>query len=159
GHGCSLTAVRDGASVETTMGFTPLGGLVMSTRSGDLDPGVLLHLLRQPGMDVGQLNRLLNQESGLLGLSGLSGDMKALLASPVPRAQFAVEVFVYSARKHLGAMTAVLGGLDLLVFTGGIGEHAAALRERISAGLAECVRALPAQEELMLARHAATALG
>ncbi len=157
GAGASLTAIRDGRSLDTTMGFTPLGGLVMATRSGDLDPGVPLFLLRHHGLTPEALNRGLNHEAGLLGLSSHSGDMKALLASSDPAAALAVEVFVRQARKHLGAMAAVLGGVDLLVFTGGIGEHAPEIRERITAGLDWMIprtRVIPADEERILASHA-----
>jgi acetate kinase len=162
GAGASLTAIRDGQSVDTTMGLTPLGGLVMATRSGDLDPGVGLFLLRQRGLDLERWNHGLNHEAGLLGLSSQTGDMKVLLASSEPAARLAVECFVRESRKHLGAMVAVLGGVDLLVFTGGIGEHAADIRERIVAGLEWMipqVQVMPADEERVLARHAARLLG
>jgi acetate kinase len=148
--------------VDTTMGFTPLGGLVMATRSGDLDPGVPLFLARRHGMTPEALNQGLNHASGLLGLSGETGDMRALLASADPAAKLAVDIFVRQARKHLGAMAAALGGVDLLVFTGGIGEHAPAIRERIVAGLAWMiprVEVLPADEERVLACHASRLLG
>jgi acetate kinase len=136
GNGASLAALRDGRGVETTMGFSPTGGLVMGTRSGDLDPGVLLYLLRVKGLDAVQISDLLNRRAGLLGVSGVSGDMRDLLAreGEDPRAAEAIGLFCYQARKHLGGLVAVLGGLDTLVFTGGIGEHAAPIRERISAG-------------------------
>ena len=136
GNGASLTAVRDGQSVETTMGFTPTGGLMMGTRSGDLDPGVLLHLLEAQDTAPAALNRLVNHEAGLLGVSGLSGDMRDLLdkESNNPHAAEAVALFCYTARKYLGALVAVLGGLDTLIFTAGIGEHAAPVRERICEG-------------------------
>ncbi|MGN6593824.1 MAG: acetate/propionate family kinase [Terriglobales bacterium] len=161
GSGCSLTAVRGGRSCETTMGFTPLGGVVMATRSGDLDPGVLLYLLRERGVTPGELSRMLNHQSGLLGVSGISGDMKTLLADPRPEAAAAVELFVYSVRKHLGALAAVLGGVDLIVFTGGIGEHAAGIRERICQGLewlGAAVRVVASDEEGVMARHALRAM-
>lgn len=161
GSGCSLTAVRDGRSLETTMGFTPLGGVVMATRSGDLDPGVLLYLLRGRGLTAEELHRMLNHESGLLGVSGISADMKTLLADPRPQAAAAVELFVYSVRRHLGALGAVLGGVDLLVFTGGIGEHAEGIRARICQGmewLGMAVRVVASDEEAMLARHAQRAM-
>ena len=163
GHGASLTAVRGSVSVDTTMGFTPLGGVPMSTRSGDLDPGILLYLLRQKAMAPEALNRLLNQESGLLGVSGISGDMKTLLehSAREPAAAAAVELFVYQVRKAVGALAAALGGLDLLVFTGGIGENAAEVRERIVRGLEWIpmqVRVIPTDEDQMIARHTARAL-
>jgi acetate kinase len=161
GSGCSLTAVRGGRSCDTTMGFTPLGGVVMATRSGDLDPGVLLYLLRQAGVAPAELHRMLNHESGLLGVSGISGDMKTLLADPRPEAAAAVELFVYSVRQHLGALAAVLGGVDWIVFTGGIGEHAAGIRERICQGLewlGAGVRVVASDEEGVMARHTRRAL-
>ena len=136
GNGASMVALRDGRGVETTMGFTPTGGLVMGTRSGDLDPGVLLYLLRERGLNAAEIGDLVNRRSGMLGVSGISGDMRDLLAREAddPRAAAAVALFCYQARKHLGALVAVLGGLDSLVFTGGIGEHAGPVRERICAG-------------------------
>ncbi|HWC16644.1 MAG TPA: acetate/propionate family kinase [Terriglobales bacterium] len=136
GNGCSITAVRNGASVETSMGLTPTGGVIMGTRSGDLDPGVLLNLLRK-GYSAEQLDLLLNHNSGLLGVSGISSDMRHLLETRNgdTNARLAIEMFCYQIRKSIGAMAAVLGGIDLLVFTGGIGEHAAAIRGEICAGL------------------------
>lgn len=137
GNGASLTAVRGGRSVDTTMGFTPTGGLMMGTRSGDLDPGALLYLLQQQGLSPAAVNDVVNRQAGLLGVSGSSEDMRDLLAREAadPRAAEAVALFCYQARKFLGALVAVLGGLDTLVFTGGIGEHAAPIRWRICAGL------------------------
>jgi acetate kinase len=137
GNGCSMAAVKDGRSVDTTMGLTPLGGMMMGTRSGDLDPGLVLHLLLQTGRSVQELDHLLNHDSGLLGVSGLSPDMRTLLDAygSHPGAVEAVEMFCYSARKQIGAMTAVLGGVDRLVFSGGIGENSAAVRAKICAGL------------------------
>ena len=138
GNGASLTAVRGGAGIETTMGFTPAGGLVMGTRSGDLDPGVLVHLLRSGESDPGVLDDLINREAGLLGVSGTSADMRDLLAREQddPRAGEAIDLFCYQAKKFLGALAAALGGLDTLVFTGGIGEHSATVRRRICENLA-----------------------
>ncbi|UWX56844.1 acetate/propionate family kinase [Chlorobaculum sp. MV4-Y] len=137
GHGASMAAVLDGRSVETTMGFSPAGGLVMSTRTGDLDPGVVLFLLQQGHLDSAGLRDMVNKKSGLFGLSGLSDDMRDLLdaESKNEQARLAVELFCYSARKHIGALTAALGGLDMIVFTGGIGFHSPEIRERVSAGL------------------------
>lgn len=137
GNGCSMAAIRDGKSVDTTMGFTPTGGLVMSSRSGDLDPGVLLYLLQHENFTPAQLNRLLNKEAGLLGVSGISADMQDLLQreSSDQNAAEAVELFCYQARKYVGALVSVLSGVDNLVFTGGIGENAVTIRERICAGL------------------------
>lgn len=178
GHGASMAAVRDGECVETTMGFTPAGGLVMGTRPGDLDPGVLVHLLRTRGLGPDELDALLNERSGLLGVSELSSDMEELLASDDPLAAEAVDLFCRQALKFAGALTAVLGGLDALVFTGGIGENAVEVRRRVCVGLrhlgieldedanaagdellsqpesAVTVRVVPADEDLVLARHA-----
>ena len=132
GNGASICAIRDGRPVDTTMGFTPLDGLVMGTRPGSLDPGVLLHLLTAHGMDAAALEDLLYHRSGLLGVSGISSDMRDLLARPdEPAAALAVELFVYRAVRETGGLVAVTGGLDGLVFTGGIGEHAPEIRARI----------------------------
>jgi acetate kinase len=131
GNGCSLAAIRDGRSINTTMGFTPLEGLMMGSRSGSIDPGLLLHLLRQPNYTVDKLDRTLNQESGLVGISGLSSDLREILAAMArgnARAQLAFDAYVHSLRSHIGAMVASLGGLDVLAFTAGIGEHAAPVR-------------------------------
>src|SRR6266481_5821768 len=131
GNGCSLAAIRAGRSVDTTMGFTPLEGLMMGSRSGSIDPGLLLHLLRQPNYSVDQLDRILNQESGLQGISGLSSDLREILAAMAQgnsRAQLAFDTYVHSLRSHIGAMLASLGGLDALAFTAGVGEHAASVR-------------------------------
>ena len=132
GSGCSLAAVRDGRSADTTMGFTPLDGLVMGTRSGALDPGLILHLLRQPGASVDTLDALLNHRSGLRGLSGGSGDLRDVLrarAAGDPAAELAFEVYVHRLRSQIGAMLGALGGLDGIVFTAGVGENSAAVRE------------------------------
>ena len=130
GNGASLAAVRDGRPVDTTMGLTPTGGMMMGTRSGDLDPGVLLYLLKAKGYDAARLARLVEDESGLLGVSGTTSDMKRLqeIAATDPRAAQAIEMFCYQARKQIGALASALGGLDLLVFTGGIGERSAEVR-------------------------------
>lgn len=132
GAGASLCAMRQRRSVATTMGFTALDGLMMATRPGSLDPGVLLYLMDHKGMDVTQLNRLLYHQSGLLGVSGLSADMRALLASDAPAAAEAVELFCYRAAREIGSLMAALGGLDAIVFTAGIGEHSAPVRARIA---------------------------
>ncbi len=134
GAGCSITAVADGVAQDTSMGFSPLEGLVMATRSGDLDPGLLLHLLRSEQMSIAELDHLLNHESGLLGMAG-ENDMRKLLVSNEPEAQLAVELYCYRARKYIGAYLAVLGGADAILFGGGVGEHAPEIRERILAGL------------------------
>jgi acetate kinase len=137
GNGASMVALSDGEPRETTMGFTPAAGLVMGTRTGDLDPGVAVYLARTKGMDAGALEELFNRRSGLLAVSGTTADMQALLAASAsdPRAATAVALFCYSARKWVGALAATLGGLDSLVFTGGIGQHAAPVREEICRGL------------------------
>lgn len=137
GNGASLAAVRDGKSIDTTMGFTPAAGIPMSTRSGDLDPGVLLYLARNASVDVQGFERIVNQESGLLGISETSGDLRDLLEREEAdeRAAEAVALFCYSIRKQIGAYAAALGGLDMLVFTGGIGENAPEIRSRICEGL------------------------
>src|ERR1700722_18016017 len=139
GSGCSVTAVVDGQSVDTTMGLTPTGGIVMGTRPGDLDPGVLLDILHTNGNNVQELRQLLDKESGLLGVSGTSSDMRQLrkAAEQNSRARLAIEMFARSAKKAIGSYVAILGGLDLLVFSGGIGEHDAATRAKICEGL-EC---------------------
>ncbi len=128
GSGASMCALHAGRSVATTMGFTVLDGLPMGTRCGALDPGVLLYLINHHGMDAAMLERLLYHESGLLGVSGVSNDVRVLLQSHDPRAAEAVELFVYRIGRELGSLAAALGGLDALVFTGGIGQHAAAIR-------------------------------
>lgn len=180
GGGASLTAVAHGKSIDTSMGFTPAGGIPMGTRPGDLDPGVLLHLLETGAYDTAALARLINHESGLLGLGG-SSDMAELLRRHRafdPRARSAIEVFAYAIKKQIGAYAAALGGLDCLVFSGGIGEHAALVRSLACAGLehlgieldpaqnaanaeriarsgAACeVRIVATHEERMIARHA-----
>ncbi len=178
GAGASMAAVRDGRCVDTTMGFTPAGGLMMATRSGDLDPGVLIHLLRDKGYSPDELDALVNRKAGLLGISGTTGDMAALVraAPDDARAAEAVALFCYTARKQLAAMAAALGGLETLVFTAGIGERAPTVRQAICDGLgflgirldpaanagnapvisaAEsrvAVRVIPTNEEIVIAR-------
>lgn len=135
GSGASLCAIRDGRGVESTMGFTALDGIPMGTRTGQIDPGVLLHLLEARGMTVAALSDLLYRRSGLLGLSGVSNDMRELLASTDPGAAFAIDHFVHRVALHAGELAAALGGLDAFVFTAGIGERAAPIRARIAARL------------------------
>jgi acetate kinase len=185
GSGASMVALKNGNSVDTSMGFTPLEGLVMSTRSGDLDPGILLYLLAQEKMSPKGINTLVNKESGLLGVSGTTADMRELLEkAPVDaHAADAVDLFCYRAKKYLGAYAAVLGGLDALVFTGGIGERAPTIRERICDGVEFLgvrldasrnaasapvisstdsrvnVRVIKTNEDLMIARHVIALLG
>lgn len=137
GNGASMAAVHAGKSLDTTMGFTPAAGLVMSTRTGDLDPGLVTYLHHHEGLSADAFHTLINQQSGLKGVSETSGDMRDLLAAEAKdvRAAEAIDLFCYSARRWIGALTAVLGGLDTLVFSGGIGENAAPIRARICSGL------------------------
>lgn len=185
GNGASMAAVRGSIGIDTTMGFTPAGGLMMGTRAGDLDPGVLVYLLVDRGMTPAALHELVNRQAGLLGVSGASADMRDLLARESTDAQAAeaIALFCYQARKYLGALVAALGGLDTLVFTGGIGEHAAAVRLRICAGLeflgirveprgndahtpvispagsAVTVRVMHTDEDCIIARHTKRVIG
>ncbi len=158
GNGASITAIRNGRSIDTTMGLTPTGGVMMGTRCGDLDPGVALYLMRRDGADAEKLERIFDHSSGLLGVSGKSSDVRELLAVRKQEAQadLALRMFCYQAKKAIAGMAAALGGIDALVFTGGIGEHAAELREEIFAGLGFLghleIRVLPSQEDLQIAR-------
>ena len=158
GSGSSVVALREGVPIDTTMSFTPAGGVMMATRSGDLDPGVLVHLLRE-GWDADRIERLVTQQAGLLGVSGRSGDMRTLLAkrSEDPRADLAIAMYCYQVRKAIGALAAALGGLDLLVFTGAIGEGSAAIRDEICEGLAHLGAwkqgVVATNENRMIARH------
>jgi acetate kinase len=133
GNGASVSAVRDGLCVDTSMGFTPLEGLMMATRSGTVDPGILIYLLRHKGLNVEELDSALNHESGLLGVSGISSDLRQLLSKLPhnPDARLAVDIYVHRIVQTIGAMTATLGGIDALVFTAGVGEHSAKIRERV----------------------------
>ncbi|MGH6882437.1 MAG: acetate/propionate family kinase [Hypericibacter sp.] len=182
GNGASLCALQGGVSVATTMGFTALDGLPMGTRCGELDAGVVLHLIRQGGMTPDEVESLLYRRSGMLGLSGISSDFRDLLASEEPRARFAIAVFCYRAIRQIGSLAAALGGLDGLVFTAGVGENAAPVREAICRGCAwlglELDKAanranrsriskagsrlaayiIPTDENLMIARHVRTTL-
>jgi len=185
GSGSSMAAVRDGKCVDTTMSFTPTAGLVMGTRSGDLDPGFLLYLMRSERMTADQIDDLVNRQSGLLGVSGVSPNMKDLLDREAtdPNAAEAIELFCYQARKYAAAMAAAAGGLDTLVFAGGIGERSASIRARICAGLeflgvsidpgrntshasvisrdqsTVSVRVIPTDEEITIAREALATVG
>jgi acetate kinase len=134
GNGASLCAVRDGRSVASTMGFTAVDGLIMGTRCGALDAGVLLHLMRQYHMDAGAIEDLIYRKSGLLGVSGISSDMRTLRASSDPAAKEAIALFVYRIVREIGSLTAALGGIDALVFSGGIGENDAETRAEVVAG-------------------------
>ncbi|MBI2361153.1 MAG: acetate kinase, partial [Deltaproteobacteria bacterium] len=140
GNGCSATAIRGGRSVETSMGFTPLEGLVMGTRSGDLDPAIISFLGKNEGLSVTEVEALLNERSGLLGISGRSKDMRELLrrAPSDARSRLAVDIFCHRARKYLGAYLAVLGGADAVIFSGGIGENSPEVRAQICAGMEWC---------------------
>ncbi len=138
GAGASAAAIRAGRSVDTSMGFTPLEGLVMGTRAGDVDPAVVAHLARAEGVSPEDVVRWLNERSGLLGVSGRSADVRDLLAADDPRARLAVRMFCYRARKYVGAYLAALGGAEAVVFTGGIGEHVAEVRAEICRGMAWC---------------------
>jgi len=134
GSGASLAAVRGGKSIDTTMGFTPLDGLMMGSRSGAVDPGILVHLLRQHGFTADQLDDILYRQSGLLGISGISADMREILAAIErgdARAKLAFDIYLHRLVREIGAMLAVLGGADALVFTGGVGENCAPLREKV----------------------------
>ncbi len=135
GSGCSATAIRDGTPLDTSMGFSPNEGLVMATRSGDVDPGLVTWLQREQGLDPTATEALLNEESGLLGVSGISGDMRELLQSTEREAEFAIELFCYRVRKYVGAYAAVLGGIDAILVGGGVGEHSPEVRDRILEGL------------------------
>jgi acetate kinase len=178
GNGSSLAAVRQGQSIDTTMGLTPIGGVIMSTRSGDLDPGVVTYIARSERLSADQVDDLFSHRAGLLGISSTSADMRTLLEREAtdPRCRLAVDMYAYAIKKEIGAFAAALGGLDTLVFSGGIGEHAPAVRARICEGLAflgvqldvqrnaenqpvisssdarVSVRVIPTDEELMIAR-------
>jgi len=177
GNGASMCAIKAGRSVASTMGFTAVDGLPMGTRCGSLDPGVMLYLIDELKMDARAIEKLIYQQSGLLGVSGISSDMRALLASKEPRAKLAVDLFTYRIGREFGSLAAALGGLDALVFTGGIGERAVAIRERVCVDAAwlgltldaaantkdgpristpasrVAAWVVPTNEELMIARH------
>ncbi len=138
GNGCSLTAVKGGQSVDTSMGLTPLEGMVMGTRSGDIDPAIIFHLCGREGMELAEVDKMLNKKSGLLGLSGVTNDVREITEAAEQgheRAELALQVFAYRVKKYIGAYLAVLGRTDAIVFTGGIGENAAGMRSRICTGL------------------------
>jgi acetate kinase len=158
GNGASICAIRDGVSVATTMGYSPNAGLSMGTRSGDMDPAAVLELARRIGVD--EAERVLTQGSGLLGLSGISADMRTLTASTAPKARFATQHFCHWAARHAGSMIAAMGGLDIIAFTGGIGENAVDIRNEILDNLAWAgdvsTHIVPAQEEAFIAHEAVT---
>src|SRR5262245_27332848 len=138
GHGCSASAVRGGCCVDTTMGFTPLEGLMMATRSGSIDPSIVLHVQQHHGLTAGQVESALNRESGLLGVSGISGDMRQVLAAARgghDQARLALGIYTHRVRQAIGALAVTMGGIDALVFTAGVGEHASEVRQFICAGL------------------------
>jgi len=135
GSGCSIAAIRDGRPIDTSMGFTPVEGLVMATRSGDVDPGLLVHMQRRCGVSVEDLDRILNHQSGLLGLSGRSADMPELLASGDEASALAVEIYCYRARKYIGAYLAAMNGADAILFGGGVGENSPDIRRKILSNL------------------------
>ena len=160
GSGASLAAVRGGKSIDTTMGFTPLEGLMMGSRSGSVDPGILIYLLREHSYTADQLEEILYKQSGLLGVSGISSDMREILAAidrGDPRAQLAFDIYLHRLVREIGSMLAVLGGADALVFTGGVGENCAPLRDRVAQQLNFLpnlrVLVIPAQEEWEIARQ------
>jgi len=183
GNGASMCALRACKSVATSMGFTAADGLPMGTRCGSIDPGVILYLINELKLNSDAIEKLIYQQSGLLGVSGISSDMRTLLESTQPRAQFAVDLFIYRIGRELGSLTAAIGGLDSLVFTGGIGENSAVIRERVCRGArwlgvdldniannangplisAESspvsVWTIPTNEELMIARHTRRVIG
>jgi acetate kinase len=162
GNGSSLCALRNGISIDTTMGLTPTGGIPMGTRSGDLDPGVIIYLLRNEKLDADRLENLLNHQSGLFALSSGESDVKTLeerIKSGDPNARLALDVFAVSVRKAIGAYVALLGGVDLLVFTGGIGEHSSHIRSAVTRGLdslgltSDKIQIVTAKEEQQIARR------
>lgn len=163
GNGSSITAINKGRSVDTSMGFTPLEGLVMGTRCGDIDPALITHIMRKKKIGTEEMDRILNKESGLKGISGISNDMRLLKAQARAgnrRAKLAVDIFLYRIRKYIGAYLSVLGGLDALIFTAGIGENQPEIRGKICRGLFAPlginprILVIPTNEELMIARQA-----
>jgi acetate kinase len=177
GNGSSMCAMEAGRSMTSTMGFTAVDGLPMGTRCGAIDPGVILYLMDERKLDVRAIERLIYNESGLLGVSGVSSDMRTLLGSPDPRAKLAIDLYVYRIRRELGSLAAALGGLDAVVFTAGVGENAVAIRERVcrdgawlgidldaaanraggprisASGAHVSAWVIPTNEELMIGRH------
>ena len=162
GNGCSITAIDKGKSIDTSMGFTPLEGLVMGTRCGDVDPALVTHIMRKKRIDAHDMERILNKESGLKGISGISNDMRILeikANAGNKRARLAIDIFIYRIRKYIGAYCSVLGGVDALIFTAGIGENQPSIRNNICQGLFNClgkkpkVLVVPTNEELMIARQ------
>ena len=162
GNGCSITAVDKGKSVDTSMGFTPLEGLVMGTRCGDIDPALITHIMKKRKLDIARMDILLNKESGLKGISGISNDMRTLEEKSKAgnmRARLALDIFVYRIRKYIGAYTGIMSGCDALVFTGGIGENQKDIRQRVTKNIFKHLRkkpkilVIPTNEELMIAKQ------
>lgn len=162
GNGCSITAVNAGVSVDTSMGFTPLEGLIMGTRCGDIDPALITYIMRKKKIDAAGMENLLNKESGLKGISGISNDMRVLegrASSGDKRAKLAMEIFIYRIKKYIGAYTAVMNGCDALIFTAGIGENQKPIRDRVCEGVFSHLKrrpkilVIPTNEELMIARQ------
>jgi acetate kinase len=160
GNGCSITAVDKGKSIDTSMGFTPLEGLIMGTRCGDIDPALVTYMMRKKGLSIQEIDDLLNKKSGLKGISGLSNDMRVLerKRSANKRVKLAGDIFAYRIKKYIGAYSAVMGGCDVLVFTAGIGENQKRIRNAICRGIARHLKkkprvlVIPTDEELMIAR-------
>jgi acetate kinase len=162
GNGCSITAVDKGKSIDTSMGFTPLEGLIMGTRCGDIDPALVTYIMRKKKFNISEIDDILNKASGLKGISGTSNDMRILTGKSKRgdrRAKLAIDIFIYRIKKYIGAYTAIMGGCDALVFTAGIGEHQRAVRERICRGIFSYLKkkpkilVIPTDEELMIARQ------
>jgi len=163
GNGCSITAVDKGSSVDTSMGFTPLEGLIMGTRCGDIDPALITYIMGRKGFNIRSIDKLLNKASGLIGISGISNDMRVLLAYAArgnKRARLAIDIFVYRVKKYIGAYTAIMSGVDAIVFTAGIGENQGKIRNKICRGMFTHLKrkprvlVIPTDEELMIARQA-----
>jgi acetate kinase len=162
GNGCSITAMKAARAIDTSMGFTPLEGLVMGSRCGDIDPAIVIYLVRQKGWSIKKIDEVLNKRSGLKGISGISNDMRRLekeVKKGNQRAKLAIDIFVYRIRKYIGAYLTIMGGCDAIVFTGGIGEHQAKIRRRICSRLFGQLKVkprilvIPTREELMIARR------
>lgn len=168
GNGCSITAIKGGRAIDTSMGFTPLEGLIMGTRCGDIDPAVITYLVRDKGWDINELDQILNKQSGLKGVSGISNDMRRLKTEANKgnyRARLAIDIFIYRVRKYIGAYLTIMGGCDVVVFTAGIGEHQPTIRRRICSRLFTHLKikprilVIPTHEELMIARQAYRLIG
>ncbi len=161
GNGCSIAAIKEGKSVDTSMGFTPLEGLIMGTRCGDIDPALVTYIMHKQNLDIHSMDKVLNKESGLKGISGVSNDMRELESATRKgnkRASLAIDIFIYRIQKYIGAYSAVMGGCDILVFTAGIGEHKKDIRKKVTKGIFAHLKkkpkvlVIPTDEELMIAR-------